>query len=79
MEDDIKIKYKNLLYNVNGINYRINILCEKVDSLNEYLVDNILIDNKIIGKDNYDLVVNKLNAVSNDLNYTVIPCIKRNI
>ena len=77
-KDELKIKYKNLFYNVSYINNRLNNILYKVNDLNTYLKDNTIVDGQIIEKGNFDNIKNELNSVSNDINYYVIPSLRYN-
>ena len=76
--NELKIKYRNLYYNVSNINNRLNNVIYKVNELNDFLEDNAIIDGQIIEKNTYDEVKNKLNNVSYELNYYVIPSLRNN-
>lgn len=76
--NELKIKYRNLYYNVSNINNRLNNVIYKVNELNDFLEDNAIIDEQIIEKTAYDETKNKLNNVSYELNYYVIPSLRNN-
>lgn len=76
MNEELKLKYRNLFYNVSNINNRLNTVLYKLNELNSYLKDNAMVDNKIIENNNYYFVKNKINNVSNELNCTIIPSLR---
>lgn len=76
MNEELKLKYKNLFYNVSNINNRLNTILYRLNELNSYLKDNAMVDNKIIENNNYYIVKNKINNVSNELSYTIIPSLR---
>lgn len=75
-DEELKLKYKNLFYNVNSINNRLNNVLSKVNDLNTYLKENAVIDEQIIEKENYNKAKNELNSVTNEINYSVIPSLR---
>ena len=73
MNDELKLKYKNLFYNLNNINSKLKSISYKVDSLRNYLNDNFVIDNQIVENNRNYYIKNEINTVSNELSNVVIP------
>lgn len=74
--EELKLKYKNLFYNVNSINNRLSNVLSRVNDLNAYLKENAVIDDQIIEKEIYNTTKNELEKVSNELNYSLIPSLR---
>ncbi len=76
MNDELKLKYKNLFYNLNNINSKLKSISYKVDSLRNYLNDNFVIDNQIVENNRNYYIKNEINTVSNELSNVVIPSVR---
>lgn len=74
--EELKLKYKNLFYNVNSINIRLNNVLSKVKDLNIYLKENAVVEDQIIEKEIYNTTKNELEKVSNELNYSLVPSLR---
>ena len=76
MNDELKLKYKNLFYNLNNINNKLKSISYKVDSLRNYLNDNFVIDNQVVENNRNYYIKNEINTVSNELSNVVIPSVR---
>lgn len=76
MEEELKLKYRNLYYNVSNINNKLSTIIYKLNELYICLNSNAIINDRTLENDNLYTVKSKINNVSNELNNSVLPSLK---
>lgn len=71
-----KQRYRNLLYSVNSIYNEMTKLNTELNTLNNYLKENFIIDNEYICQSELTDITNTTKTITNELAYTVIPNIR---
>ena len=75
-EDEKKRKYRNLLYQVNGIYSQIDNLSTELNNLTDLLTENFQIDEEIIEQKNINIIQETIADIKQDLKVSIIPSIK---
>lgn len=77
MDEDVrKRKYRNLLYQVNGIYNQIDNLSTELNNLTDLLTENFQIDEEIIEQKNINIIQETVADIKQDLKTSILPNIK---
>lgn len=68
-----KQRYRYLLYQISNIYNNIESLKSDINSLNGYLSENFVVDDKMLCQDDLFFVLDSIKSISNELRTVVIP------
>lgn len=79
MDEETRIKYRNLLNNLYSINYKLTETIQEFNMLDKQLLDTVKINDEQIDKEKIELINNKLNDIKTNLNTILIKKVSEKI
>lgn len=79
MDEETRIKYRNLLNNLYSINYKLTETIQEFNMLDKQLLDTVKINDEQIDKEKIEQINNKLNDIKTNLNTILIKKVSEKI